>query len=302
MTIAITGGTGFVGQAVLDEAAKRVLDVRALTRRERYARPGVEWVPGDLADREGLARLMRGVEAAIHIAGAVNAPDKAGFEEANVRGTLRVLEAAKKAGVPRLIFVSSLAAREPRLSLYGASKARAEKLVAASGLDWTIVRPPAVYGPRDREFLDLFKAARWGVVPMPKDGRSSYIHVTDLARLLLDLLPGGEDVTGAIFEPDDGRANGWPHREFGRAIGWAIGKRPFVPGLSKGVLQRVASIDGKVRGPKAKLTQDRVGYMTHPDWVSSPARAVPAGLWQPRIATREGLKATADWYRAENWL
>ena len=302
MTVALTGATGFVGQALLDEAAGTDTEIRALTRREKFARTGVEWVAGDLANREALARLVAGSEAVIHVAGVVNAPDNKGFEEGNVAGTLRLVEAAVKAGVPRFVFVSSLAAREPRLSAYGASKARAEKLVMASGLDWTIVRPPAVYGPRDREMLDLFRAARWGVVPMPPEGRASMIHVRDLARLLLALVPSGEDVTRQLFEPDDGRDDGWTHGELGRAIGWAMGKRPWVPNLSKGLLERAAKADAMLRGDKAKLTADRVGYMTHPDWVVSKTKRVPHERWQPQIATREGLKATAEWYAEAGWL
>ena len=85
---------------------------------------------------------------------------------------LAMLAAATAAGVRRFVFVSSLAAREPQLSMYGASKARAEALVERSGLDWSIVRPPAVYGPGDRETLELFKMARLGLVLMPPAGRA----------------------------------------------------------------------------------------------------------------------------------
>lgn len=141
MTIAVTGATGFVGQALLDRAAKAGIAVRALTRRAQEPRPGVEWIKGDLDARAALTRLVSGAEAVIHVAGVVNAPDAAGFEHGNVTGTLNVIEAALAAGVPRFVCVSSLSAREPDLSAYGASKARAERLVMASGLDWTIIRP-----------------------------------------------------------------------------------------------------------------------------------------------------------------
>src|SRR5690606_636910 len=134
---------------------------------------GVEWVPGDLADRAALARLVAGADAVLHIAGVVNTPDPTGFHLGNVAGTEAVIEAAEAAGVRRLVFVSSLAAREPGLSAYGKSKRHAEEVVQTSGLDWTVVRPPAIYGPRDREILELFKAARWGVVPMPSEGSAS---------------------------------------------------------------------------------------------------------------------------------
>jgi uncharacterized protein YbjT (DUF2867 family) len=302
MKIAITGGTGFVGQALIDRADADGVLVQALARKPQAGRDGIEWIAGDLADRIALARLVEGVEAVIHVAGLTNAPNPAAFEAANVAGTLAVIEAMHAAGVPRLVFVSSLSAREPGLSAYGGSKARAERVVKASGLDWTMVRPPAVYGPRDKDMFELFRAAKWGVVPTPKEGRSSVIHVDDLSRLLLALVPGGEGVSHLTFEPDDGRRGGWTHYELARAIGWALGRRSKVLGLSPKTMQWAAKVDGMLRGPKAKLTLDRVGYMTHPDWVVSLGARVPAALWRPRIETREGLKATAQWYRAQGWL
>lgn len=302
MTIAITGGTGFVGQALVDLAEGKGVELRSLARKVPPDTRGVEWVEGDLAAKPALAALSDRAEAVIHIAGQVRATDPAEFEAANVTGTLNVIEAALAARVPRFVFVSSLAAREPELSAYGASKARAEKLVAASGLDWTIIRPPAVYGPRDGEMLDLFKMAGRGIVPMPEQGHASMIHVGDLARLLLAVLPSGEETTGKIFEPDDGKSGGWEHRELARAIGWSLGKRPFVPRLSRGMLDLAAKVDGTLRGTSAKLTPDRVGYMCHPDWVSSADAKPPESLWKPKIPTREGLKATARWYRENDWL
>lgn len=303
MTLALTGATGFVGQTLLDHALDAGHEVRALARREQPSRAATDWISGDLGDKRALKRLVRGAEAVIHVAGVVNAPDREGFEAGNVAGTLNLIEAAVAAGVPRFVFVSSLSAREPDLSDYGASKARAERLVKASGLDWTIVRPPAIFGPRDTEMFELFRLARWGLMPMPpSEGRASVIHVDDLARLLLALVPGGEAVTQRTFEPDDGKHGGWSHYELARAIGWAMGRRPWVVHLSRRSLERAARADRMVRGKRAKLTPDRVGYMSHPDWVVSHGARPPADLWEPRVPTREGLKATAQWYRDNAWL
>ncbi len=299
--LAVTGATGFVGQALLDRAHAAGIAVRALARREQPARPGIEWVRGDLDDKAALAALVAGAEAVIHVAGVVN--DAAEFERGNVMGTMSVIEAALGAGVQRFIHVSSLSAREPDLSAYGASKARAEKLVKASGLDWTIVRPPGIYGPRDVDYFEMFRLARWGVMPVPpREGRASIIHVDDLARLLLALVPGGEEVSHRVFEPDDGHKHGWSHYELARAIGWAMGRRPWVVHLSRASLERAAKVDRAVRRDKARLTADRVGYMSHPDWVVSPFDRPPTALWRPEIPTREGLKATAKWYRDNKWL
>jgi len=301
--VAITGATGFVGQALIDRALEAGVEVRALARSEQPPRKGVTWIQGDLANTRALARLTKGAEAVIHVAGVINAADAAGFEEGNVTGTLGMIEAARKAGVPRFVFVSSLSAREPKLSDYGASKAKAEKLVKASGLDWTIVRPPAIYGPRDREMFELFRFARWGVLPMPpRQGRASLIHVDDLARLLVALVPPARNTTHKVFEPDDGRPGGWSHYELARAVGWAMGRRPYVLHLSEAMLRRVSWLEARLRPGKAKLTADRIGYMVHPDWVVRERSRVPLRLWQAAIETRIGLKATADWYRAQNWL
>jgi nucleoside-diphosphate-sugar epimerase len=302
--LAITGATGFVGSAVLDEALRQGHTVRALARREQAPRAGVEWVRGDLGDEAALAALVQGADAVVHVAGLTNTPDPAQFEAANVTGTANVLAAMTEAGVKRLVFVSSLSARQPELSRYGASKADAEALVEASGLDWTTVRPPAVYGPRDIDMLDLFRAAKWGVVPLPPGGATSIIHAEDLARLLVVLATSNAAATKKqIYEPDDGREGGWSHKELAQAIGRAMGRgRVFAPHLPRAVLEAAAAADRLARGDKAKLTADRVGYMAHPNWVARFDRKPPPGLWQPRIAGEEGLKATAEWYRREGWV
>ena len=302
MTVAITGATGFVGQAVLEQAAAQGIAIRALVRQPQRPRAGVEWIEGDLDDTAALARLVETADAVIHIAGVVNAPDAAGFTAGNVAGTLNLVTASMLAGTPRFVQVSSLAAREPQLSAYGASKLKGEKVVMASPLDWTVVRPPAVYGPRDRDQLDLFRFAKAGVVPLPPHGKMAVIHVDDLARLLLALVPGGEDVSHQLFEPDDGHAGGWTHKSFARAIGWAVGKRITPLPLPAFALRAAARGDRLIRRAAAKLTEDRVGYMCHPDWTVREELRPPVDRWKPEIGTREGLKATAKWYREAGWL
>lgn len=302
--LAITGGTGFVGRAVLDVLRERRIPTGALARKvpdEPFE--AIEWVRGDLGDDAALARLASGSGALIHIAGLTNTPDPAEFEGANVTGTANVIAAAKAARVKRLVFVSSLAAREPQLSRYGASKSQAEQLVQASGLDWTIVRPPAVYGPRDSDMFDLFRAARFGFVPLPPGGATSIIHVEDLARLLLDLVTAQSAlVSKRIFEPDDGREGGWSHKELAHAIGQSVGRKIIAPHLPRAVLQGAASIDRLLRGDGAKLTADRVGYMCHPNWVARFDRQVPETVWTPQIGGEAGLAATAEWYRSAGWF
>lgn len=254
MNLAITGGTGFVGSHLLKAALAAGHRVSALTRRPQPIRSGLSWIEGDLADRAALARLVESADAVIHVAGVLNARDRAAFEEGNVAGTLAMLAAATAHGVRRFVFVSSLAAREPALSMYGASKARAEALVESSGLDWSIVRPPAVYGPGDRETLELFKMARLGVMLMPPEGRLSLIHAGDLARLLLAL--ADRDAPREILvEPDDGRPGGWSHKSFAAALGRAVGRRPLVLSSPASLLRAAA----RAARPLGAPNPDRAG-------------------------------------------
>ena len=296
MIIALTGGTGFLGGAVLDRLIGAGHQVRALTRKPQATRNGVTWVAGDLED---CGDLCAGADAVIHVAGVVNA-DAATFDKGNREGTIAMLDAARVAGVTRFVHVSSLSAREPQLSNYGASKRAAEDAVVASTLDWRVVRPPAIYGPRDTDNLELFKFAKRGIVPLPAKGRLSAIHVDDLARLIVTMAETAP--SQSFYEADDGQPGGWDYKDYVAMIGAAVGRNPMTMALPKAALNLGAALDGMFRGDKAKLTRDRVSYMTHPDWVIDPAKRPPPALWTPQILTADGLKATADWYRAEGWL
>jgi nucleoside-diphosphate-sugar epimerase len=301
MKLAVTGGTGFVGSHLIDVALAAGHEVKALTRRDQPVREGIEWIPGDLQDRSALEQLVGDADAVIHAAGVISGHNAETFELGNVGGTLSMLAAATAGGVHRFVHVSSLAAREPKLSLYGESKHRAEELIRGSGLDWVMVRPPAVYGPGDKETLELFRMAKLGLMLMPPHGHVSVIHADDLARLLLALAEYSAPI-GILVEADDGKPHGWTHRQFARALGRAVGTRPAIVS-SPGVFLRLAArADQLIRGPRAKLTIDRAAYFSHRNWVVHPNLAPPPGLWEPQIPTEEGLKETAAWYRDKGWL
>lgn len=299
MILAVTGGTGFVGGTLIDLAVGDGHQLRALTRRAQPPREQVTWVEGALDRPETLDTLVAGADAVIHVAGVVNAPDRAGFAAGNIAGTQAMLAAAAAAGVARFVHVSSLAAREPDLSAYGWSKAEAEAAVAASSLDWVMVRPPGVYGPGDRDMLDLFRLARFGLGIAPA-GRISLIEVSDLARLLLALATNATPRT--TYEADDGVAGGWSHADYARTIGRAVGRSVIPLLIPAAALMLAARADMAARGAGAKLTRDRARYIAHPDWTIDPARRPPAALWTPQVATADGLAATARWYRTQGLL
>jgi nucleoside-diphosphate-sugar epimerase len=298
--IALTGATGFVGRRVVALANR---PVRALTRRPQPPQPGVEWVLGDLDDTNALARLCDGAAAVLHIAGVVNAADEAGFVAGNVTGTANVLAAA--AGVPRFVHVSSLAAREPRLSLYGASKAQGDALVIASTLDWVIMRPPGVYGPGDAEMRDLFSLARFGLglAPGRPSARISLIHVDDLARALLALANAGP--SREILEIDDG-SGGYTHGQHASAMARAMGRSRarMIPISNRllGLAASVATLMAGWKGELPKLSRDRAFYLAHPDWVARGGNERLGAIWQPQIGLDDGMADTVRDYRQRDWL
>ncbi|MFD1034920.1 NAD-dependent epimerase/dehydratase family protein [Sphingomonas hankookensis] len=296
--MALTGGTGFVGRRVIAQAVGQDWHVRALTRRAQPAEPNVSWVRGALDKPDALRELMTGADVVLHVAGVVSAADDAGFTAGNVTGTQAVLDAAQDAGVRRFVHVSSLSAREPQLSRYGASKRAGEELVAASDRDWTIVRPTGVYGPGDTEMRDMFRMAQLGLALLPPPGRVALVAVDDLARLLLTL--ADSDGPRTILEVDDG--NPMHHADLARLIGDAVGRKVLPLHLPAKLLRLGAKLDGTFRGSAAKLTEDRARYLAHPDWTASPARRPPPSLWEPRIDTARGLADTAAWYRAHRLL
>jgi uncharacterized protein YbjT (DUF2867 family) len=300
-TLAITGGTGFVGRTLISLALAKGWHVRALTRRPQNPRAGISWVTGALDQPQSLDEMVAGADAVIHVAGVVRAEDRASFEHGNATGTLAVVEAAKRGRVSRFIHVSSLSAREPHLSDYGWSKAKAEAMVQASGASWTIVRPPGIFGPGDTEMIDLFKMARSGFVVMPPRGRASWIEVSDLCRLLLALVPDTDSI-GQCYEVDDGAQQGWSHDGFAKAIGWAMGRDVTTLHMPKRALAIASRIDRLIRRGDARLTQDRVSYLCHDDWTIDPVKRPPETLWQPEVSTRSGLKATARAYRQDGLL
>jgi len=300
MRLAVTGGTGFVGSHLIEAALAEGHQIKALARRPQPPQEGVTWVTGALDRPDSLAELCEGCDAVIHIAGVING-DAHAFHQGNVVGTENMVDAATAAGVQRFIYISSLAAREPSLSAYGRSKCESEEPVIAAGPDWTIIRPPAIYGPRDREMFELFRIAKKGVVPLPPGGSLSIIHVRDLCRLMLACLDQ-EISHGRTYEPDDGRPDGWTMIELAHAIGKAVGNKVLPLPISKRLLLAGVTLDRLVRGKKAKLTRDRVNYFCHPDWTAAPHAFPPPELWRAQIPTEEGLAATARWYKAQGWL
>lgn len=296
MILAVTGGTGFVGRHLLRIAVASGHSVRALARSPQADQPGVTWIRGALEDP---GELCAGADAVIHVAGIINARTRADFDQGNVAGTASIIAAARAADVGRFVHVSSLAAREPGLSAYGVSKAAAERVVEASDRDWTIIRPPGVYGPGDRETLMLFQLAARGLGIVPARGRVSMIEVSDLAHALLAVAAAPASHT--VHEVSDGVPV--DHATLARTLGAAVGRKVRIVripgvGLMLGAVGDTAW--ARTRGKLPRLSFDRARYLAHPDWTSHGDNLT--GLWTPQVALAEGTAATAAWYRAHAWL
>lgn len=297
--VALTGATGFIGNVLLDRLIEGGWQVRALTRRRRSPRNNTRWIPGDLEDSEALQELVEGAVAVIHCAGVVRGNSLAAFTRTNTRGTANVARAAlQQSPSPRFLLISSLAAREPRLSWYAASKRMAEEALSglAGDMPWTVFRPTAVYGPGDRELSPLLRTTRHGILPMigRAPTRFSLIHVDDLTAAILDWL-GAESHAGGVYELDDGTPGGYDRNSLARIAG-EVWNRPVRPlAVPAPLITMTAFINlwlSRLCRYAPMLTPGKVRELTHPDWVCDNTPLVQAlPDWQPRVRLRDAFYA-----------
>lgn len=272
-------------------------------------KPGLEIVPGSLENSESLHRLLDGASVVVHAAGAIRARSSREFYTTNASGTARlVAEAALAKSRPRLLLISSLAAREPTLSPYAASKRAAEESVSRDGpgIQHCVVRPPAIYGPGDRSTLGLFRqlVRGYAIVPWQERGRFSLLYIDDLASLVLCLL-AVPDWDGSIMEPDDGRECGYSWTEIAE-IASAHLDRPVrcisVPFRAIWMPAAVNEAVWSIIGRAPMLTKAKLRELFHPDWVCNPAQPRMFADWKPAVNFKEGFERTLLWYKRENWL
>ena len=216
-TIAITGATGFVGAALTRRLAAAGRKIQALIRpASTHKRPtdiAVRWIEGDLENTESLRRLVHGADAVVHCAGAVRGATRAQFNRVNVDGMARLVKlAVDQHPTPYFLLISSLAAREPHLSPYAASKREGEKVLVEKSdkLFWTVFRPSAIYGPGDRELMPIFHWMKKGFAPIlgSGNGRFSLLYVEDLAEAIVQWLDRKSN-PDCIYELHDGQPGGY---------------------------------------------------------------------------------------------
>jgi nucleoside-diphosphate-sugar epimerase len=302
MRIALTGATGFSGPLILQALLEQGHEVAALARRpEALAGQKLQIVAGDLADETALATLVKDTDAVLHVAGATSARNRLGYFRVNLEGTRKLYAVARRAGVKRFVFVSSLAAREPSLSSYGASKAAAEHFLLgqAGGMEMLVLRAPAIYGPGDRATLQLIKAmqAKTAFIPGHKHSRFAILHVKDFARIAAESVSASR--TGLIELDDCNGSYDWnmlaaEHRRITGMPERVI----FIPKLV--AFAAAAAVEGysRLTNKPSMTNTGKVNELYHRDW-SAQAESWPR---ENAIGLAQGLAETLTWYRQHGWL
>jgi nucleoside-diphosphate-sugar epimerase len=311
--LALTGATGFIGAALLQRLLSAGWSVQALCRsiplpRRPHHGGELRWFRGSLDDPESLKRLVNGVTAVVHCAGAVRGASAAQFNPVNVDGVARLVQAAGGLHpVPRFLLVSSLAAREPQLSPYAASKRGGEEVLQseARGMMWTVLRPTAVYGPGDRETLPLVRCMQRGLAPVlgPGTSRFSLLYVEDLADAVRHLLELARWAPGP-FEIHDGQEGGYRWEDLIRTVAHIIRKPVRKLRIPLGLLRFAAGVNllgARLIGYQPMLTPGKVRELTHADWVCNDAPLRAATGWKPRFTLEEGMHQTLQRLHDGGW-
>ncbi|MEP6816038.1 MAG: NAD(P)-dependent oxidoreductase [Marmoricola sp.] len=327
MRVLLTGGSGFVGSHVADQLCGLGHTVRALVRassdtRVLEGRPGLELATGAVEDPASLGEAVKGCDAVIHVAGLIKARRLKEFFEVNAEGTKNLLEATVAAGsVRRFVQVSSLAAVGPSVdgspvdegttprpvNEYGRSKLAGEVAVlgAADKIPVTVIRPPLVYGPRDRETLSFFRAIKRGSLPIVGDGSNtlSVLYVTDCAAAIVAAALS-DGPSGRTYFVEDGAVYVW--REALEDIEKAMGKQVRLrAGMPFWMLRLAAAANQarrRVTNTAQMLTLDKVRELEQRHRVCSGAAARRDLQWAPQIQWTAGVTLAAEWYRTQKWL
>lgn len=325
MRALVTGGHGFVGSHLVEQLLAQGTPVRCL-----YRRPGrpavldgmdVEIARGDVRDPRALRAALADVDRVYHLAALTRSLTRREMLQTNTAGTRTLVEAARAAGLTgRLVFCSSLAAvgparsgvphdegaRRQPITWYGESKRVAEDVVleAADGLDVAIVRPPAVYGPRDRDWLGLFRAARGGWIPIVGglDRRYSLIHGRDLAAALIAVgdAPAARGRTYFATHPSivtQGELIAAAEAAVGRT-----GRRMHLPESLLRLLGGLTDLGSQLTQRPSLLGSQRMRELVSAHWVCSSAALERDTGWRAEIDLEAGFAETVAWYRAAGRL
>jgi nucleoside-diphosphate-sugar epimerase len=324
--VLVTGANGFVGSHVVEALLKADCRVRCLLR--SHSQPKwietlpVDIVRGDYFDPNSLRGAVKGAESIVHLAGATKAKDEAAYFKANAKTTKVLLDAAVDTCPDLKLFLhcSSQAALGPSPSMdplteeappnpltpYGRSKLEAEKICRRyeDKFPITVMRPPAVYGPRDKDILIFFRFMKWGLSPSIGGGNRYLSMITgmDLAnacRLILDENPGGFNV----YHITDGAIHSWD--DISRTIAEVMDRKPLrlkIPISVAAAVGKFTSGWASVSGRTATLNSEKLEEILTNFWLMSSDKIEKQLGFKAQYSLREGVEATVKWYRQKRWL
>ncbi len=328
----VTGGTGFIGSHLVKQLVDQGYQVTCLIRKTSNLcwlahlltakSPQVELATGDLQDSDTLVDHLRDVDLVFHLAGLTKAPDAATYDRVNAGGTQALLEAclAAQTGLDRFVHCSSLAAVGPSrdatpqsesvmpqpLTDYGRSKLKGEMVAReyADRLPITIIRPPAVYGPRDADIFLFFQMINRGVMPILGEMEKllSLVHVKDLVAGIY-IAAASERAIGETYFLTDGEIHTWTGIE--RVIADALEKYSFrvkVPFCLLDFIAIFAEAAAKVTRQTPTLNRQKVQDLRQRFWICDSTKAQKELGYRPAYPLQKGIRDTAEWYRANGWL
>jgi len=320
MRALVTGGTGFIGSHLAESLVREGYDVTCLVR--DTSKPGyleglgVTMIRGDCRERDSLTAAVRGAEYIFHLAGLTKARDEHEFHEVNVKGTENVVRAALEGNrtLKRFVHLSSLAAVGPSdtgrplaedcehrpVSAYGRSKSDGERAVydRRNEMPVTIIRPPVVYGPRDRDLLVFFKLVKAGFVPYWGKSYYSFVYVEDLVRAII-LSALSDKAQGEIFFVSDGATH--ESDEVVDAIAEALEKRPLKVRIPMCLMTFAGAISERTKSGSI-INKDKIEEMRHRCWTCDGSKAEGRLQFVAKVKMREGVRWTTDWYKIHRWL
>ncbi|MBI5634025.1 MAG: NAD-dependent epimerase/dehydratase family protein [Nitrospirae bacterium] len=320
MKALVTGATGFIGSFLVEALCRKGYEVTCLVRKTsnlkwlRHLR--LQYLPADLGETNSYEGKLAEFEYIFHLAGLTKADSARDFYHANAECTQIFIAAAARTNpaLKRFLHVSSLAAAGPSndgrpliedapaspVSVYGKSKLEGEQAVLSNKgmLPVTIVRPPAVYGPRDTDFFLVFKAVQNRLFPYWGDSSYSLIYVEDLVQGMI-LAAETEAAAGKVYYLADKRI--YTNDDILETMSSILGRKAFRLRLPRSILPALAALLQKIQ-KKGIINPDKIQEIRYPHWTCDPARAMKELGFHTKTPLGEGFKKTADWYRKEKWL
>ena len=324
--VLVTGANGFVGSHLVESLLAEGYRVRCLVRRSSdlgfIRHLPVELVYGDVARGDGLDAACAGIDAVCHFAGVTKARDRETYYRVNAGGTRHMLAACERVAphLRRFVYASSLAAIGPSpdgqlvdeshppnpLTHYGRSKLQGEEYCRefADRLPLVILRPPAVYGPRERDILFYFQTVGRGVKLLLGRGerRASFIFVQDLVSLTRLVLEDDRAI-GQTYFAAESQSYDW--REMSEMIASAMDKRAarvILPEWLLPVIAAAAGLQSWFTGQPALLNDQQLLELRQRYWVCSAEKARRELGFEAQYDLETGIRLTAQWYQENGWV